>query len=492
MAINKVNTTDDEKDYNFLKNQSSIIRTVSTNNITINGVNVIVAKPKVGDIMCVTRYKNDNDVLLPAEEQKVVWIDGLSIEPLQLSIELEPVGICVAINGNKALVRYKKEFTNIKWSAGERWEIKYDSIVKAYNTNYVLQITLNNVQNDNKFTFTSAAQNNIYARREFVEQLNDWFLANNTNYSAELVKLDTDEPANDESDIKDGNSYRNRIIINARFTKNTWNHIKFDNFVTKVELINSSKKLNTKREIGNHIKAIGWCYKKNGFAYSTPFCCKAFSYDYLQTFGNAPTTNMTTINIAPGGRNSEYPVCEDAFTNNENCLILRKTFATYDEYLDSMMVKYPCNAGGSVAEFPSGKENTYKLADCTFLNNIIGVQEHLYPAATKAASIHVNGPKLTAGNWWLPSTAELVQMMYGITYGTTFWDSKPDIINRVITKFTSINNSGWSELSARANRWSSSKYNEDIAYGYSGSRGHLPGHFFYTSTIVSPVTIYEF
>ena len=114
MAINKVNTTDDEKDYNFLKNQSSIIRTVSTNNVNMHGVNTVVSKPKVGDIMCVTRYKNNSDVLLPAEEQKVVWIDGLSIEPLQLSVELEPVGICVVINKNNAIVKSKFLYIRLK------------------------------------------------------------------------------------------------------------------------------------------------------------------------------------------------------------------------------------------------------------------------------------------------------------------------------------------------------------------------------------------
>ena len=109
MAINKVNTTIDETNFRFLKNQSSVIRTVSTNKVTVNGINSVVSKPKVGDIMCVTRYKNNNDVLLPAEEQKVVWIDGLSIVPEQLSTEFEPVGICVSVNGNKAMVKYKTD-----------------------------------------------------------------------------------------------------------------------------------------------------------------------------------------------------------------------------------------------------------------------------------------------------------------------------------------------------------------------------------------------
>ena len=84
MAINKVNNETEEKNFKFLQNQSTIIRTVFTNKIIFNGVNVIVEKPKVGDVMCVTRYKDTSDTLLGADKQKIIWIDGLSIVPNQL------------------------------------------------------------------------------------------------------------------------------------------------------------------------------------------------------------------------------------------------------------------------------------------------------------------------------------------------------------------------------------------------------------------------
>ena len=71
MSINKVNTTVEEQSFKFLTNQSSILHTVDTNKITINGVNVIVDKPKRGDVMCITHYK-EGGVLLDADKQKVV------------------------------------------------------------------------------------------------------------------------------------------------------------------------------------------------------------------------------------------------------------------------------------------------------------------------------------------------------------------------------------------------------------------------------------
>ena len=128
MAINKVNTTAEEKSFQFLTNQSSILHNIKTNKITVNGINVVVNKPKRGDVMCITHYKK-NGVLLDADKQKVVWIDGLSIRPKYLLEEYEPVGICLNVNGNKAFVRYKEEKEMVSWVTGERWELPNSSIM---------------------------------------------------------------------------------------------------------------------------------------------------------------------------------------------------------------------------------------------------------------------------------------------------------------------------------------------------------------------------
>ena len=181
-----------------------------------------------------------------------------------------------------------------------------------------------------------------------------------------------------------------------------------------------------------------------------------------------------------------------AFTSSVNCQILRDNLATYDEYIDSFMIKYPCGKGGVITEFPSGKENTYKLANCTFLDNKTGKQEILYPAANWAASIDINAPGLQAGNWWLPSAAEMVQMMRDITYGTTFWDTKPDIVNSVLFKLNSFDSENWSMLSASTYRWTSSRYDQNTARYYNGGGGYLDGNNFYNSNAVSAITLYEF
>ena len=474
MSINIVNTTKEEKDFKFVQNRTSILHTNSTNKVTFNYVNAIVRSPKVGDVMCVTRYIDEDGSLLSADKQKVIWIDGLSINPKQLSQKYEPVGICVAINGNKAMVRYREERDNIMWAAGERWELPNLSIMND-GAEHTLKIKLHGVINPNQFTFTAVS------RLEFVNKLNAWFLANNTDYSVELVELDTDLPATDTSDDKDVDSYRNRVIVNARFDESSgWNTFSMID-------VNTNKQITTTRAIGKHIKAVNWYYINNGFTrnYSYGGCCRAKYYDFYSLYGSSPSSAMTSINIPA------YPVSLSAFTSNVNCQILRDNFATYDEYFDSMMIKCPCGKGGVITEFPSGKENTYKLADCTFLDNKTGNQEILYPAANWAASININAPGLQAGNWWLPSSAEMAQMMRDITYGTPFWKTKPDIVNRVILKLTSVNNSGWSMLYTSPYRWTSSRYGQRNAYIYNGN-GYLISEYFHHSNTVAPITLYKF
>ena len=85
MAINIVNTEEDAQNFPYFGNQSTILFTNESKYIDLNGVNVFVDRPKKGDVLCVTRYKDESGNLLPADEQKVKWIDGLSINPTRLS-----------------------------------------------------------------------------------------------------------------------------------------------------------------------------------------------------------------------------------------------------------------------------------------------------------------------------------------------------------------------------------------------------------------------
>ena len=409
------------------------------------------------------------------KDGKVIWIDGLSINPKQLSQEIEPVGICVAINGNKAMVRYRKE-EKMRWAASERWELPELSIMKD-NKQHSLIITLDGTTYSNKpFTYTAAT------RAHFVDKLNYWLAGTDNRYSAELVENDTDKLADYDytGDDKIGtNIYKNRIVVNAKFSDYTNNKI-------NIEQIGEGT-----RAIAKHIKTVDRYYRNNGFTISqyTSGCCYARYYENYRVNGITASSGITTIN-------NGIPVNEDAF-NSANCQMLRDNYDTYAEYINSLMAKYPCGMGGAITEFPSGKENTYKLANCTFIDNTItsGTRiKPLYPAAHYAASINVDVPGLEKGNWWLPSPAEMVQMMRDITYGTDSWNTNPDIVNTVLEKMVEFDGTNWTMINPTKNSyWTSSKCGEFYAYycDVSGSLGFW-GSFFYSGITATPITIYEF
>lgn len=369
MAINSVNTINDAQNFVYLEDQSTILRVNETDDIKLKGVNVIVNKPKKGDVMCVTRYRDTGGNLLSANEQKIVWIDGLSINQKQLCEELETVGICVAINGNKAIVKRKVD---------------------------------------------------------------------DTSNNRALSKLAT---FGDK-----GNAYSEpNLYFNNGFNNNQ-NGTKADGSPNEPKLAG---------------------------------CCKAMFYYQAQKAKAKPSTNMPNIFQVPG--RDLMPVRKDDFETNDYCAILRNNFNSYDEYLESMMVKVPY-AKGNVGRFPSGKHTTYAFGNKDF-------NATPYKILNWAAGINVNGPNLGTGNWWIPSVAEMALIMRDITYGVPneynvpyFWDSvnidnNTDIVNRVLYKLTdsNTNRTEWHMIDANKSKWTSSIYSlngvSNGAFLYEGPTG---------------------
>ena len=516
MSINRINTTVEEQNFKFLANQSSILHTVDTNKITINGVNVIVDKPKRGDVMCITHYK-EGGVLLDADKQKVVWIDGLSINPTQLSQEYEPVGICLVVKGNKAIVRYREERSLI-WSAAKRFKLPTHDKMNS-GKSLTVKIILDGKSDNPKILRLTSTDTASY--ESFVAALNKWFKTNllapdgTVCCSAELLPFGATSGAIESNTYVPKPGINNpgivpptpdyEIIINVK-TYGKGARFQFDSI--NFGLDDGSTSTMSPTSIVAPASNIRYSYDyyigRNISKAWEGGCCRAKYFHYIRSFQPTPGKEMTSIYsfVDESKVVNTLPVTKVDFTDNPYCKLLRDTFASYDEYLNSMMVKYPCGAGGAITEFPCGKENTYKLADCAFLDNATGVQSPLYPAANWAASISLNAPKLGKGNWWLPSAAEIVEIMRDITHGTQSWTTNPDIINLVLQKLTSIDNSGWSMLSSVDNIWTSTKSSENAVYWYERELGTLFGVndedeeysnlALYNPKMVSPITIYEF
>ena len=61
-----------------MKDQSTVLHTTESNDVNINGVNVITATPTKGDVLCITR-KMSNGLLLGPDKQDIVWVKGMTI-----------------------------------------------------------------------------------------------------------------------------------------------------------------------------------------------------------------------------------------------------------------------------------------------------------------------------------------------------------------------------------------------------------------------------
>ena len=477
MAINNVINTAEEKNFTFLSNQSSILHTTDTNNITVNGVNVIVDKPKRGDIMCV---RKDNG--------QVVWIDGLSINPAQLSSEFDTVGICLNVDGNKAMVRYKKE-KECRWAAADRWEITYTRTDLYGNFSTYWEIAQESC--DTKyFSFSNSVNTCTY---DFCTEFNNIFVNTTYNLYCDILEHDSEKEfvwRGGQSDPELDDQTRNRLVITKpfRYSDNAWYTL-----FLGLSSDDTNYPVPLNRSLCPNINYANTFYLNNGFGVSGVGCCKYRYYNLIN--GNIegvsvlppqPDNIMSYVHkFSNSGKEYTIPVNTTYFNSPDTtCKILRDNFATYDEYFDSMMVKYPCGKGGAIAQFPSGKENTYKLAPCKISYKITSGDNILYPAANYAASINVNAPGLVKGNWWLPSVSEMVQIMKDL--------NPDDIIYKVLDKLSVYNSTEWSKLEISSSKWTSTKSGSEDAYVYDGYFGNLVHYPLYGKYYAMAITIYEF
>ena len=301
-----------------------------TNDVTVNGVNVIVDKPKRGDVMCV---KNG----------QVVWIDGLSINPEQLSSEIDPVGICMVVDGNKAIVRYKEI------RGGDS-----DNVGKLIDLSYF-----------------DATHINSYAQTVSYFYLNNGF--------------------------KMSNAY-------GMVLRNSSSYFAY--------------------------------YGNTGISY-----VKSYNVCLRQMLD----VNYNEIHISWPEGEAYWPVSKELFEHSSYCQILRNTYDSYDEYLYSKMIMCPCGKGGAITEQPSGKENTYKLAKLKSTNGDI-----ISPASYWCSYINVDAPNLGAGNWWIPSLAELLQIKYEFVNSSHKVSTgvSHDIVYKVLNKLKKVWVNGVSVLDA--------------------------------------------
>ena len=163
-------------------------------------------------------------------------------------------------------------------------------------------------------------------------------------------------------------------------------------------------------------------------------------------------------------------VRESVFNSTDNPLLVA-FYGTYRNYLSAKMARYPYSKGAIIDR--NGKLNTDLLASRTW-TDYDGSIKPAHPAAAAAKTYGITTAGHTtgfeAGNWWLPSTAEMRMLIKDITMGLSgITAANADAINRGIYA------AGGTMLSVTTNYWTSAEYSSGSAWYYisNGILGYL-------------------
>lgn len=183
-----------------------------------------------------------------------------------------------------------------------------------------------------------------------------------------------------------------------------------------------------------------------------------------------PSSNVT--NLA-----TTYPVCLPAYLGtsqyqSDHCALLREKYGEGVEgWLRFMEAQRVINPSMQITMQRDGKADTYALAEQTFVKSD-GTTPLLYPAATYASRVQYDCEGLRAGNWYLPSLSELVDIIKDVKYPAIYEDGKSksttrdaDVLNTALQKIGGV------AVQNNISAWSSSRYytnNSWIFYGLSG------------------------
>lgn len=483
MTFNKVETQTQAANFNFLKNQSTVLHTTESNDVNINGVNVITATPTKGDVLCVTR-KMSNGSLLGPDKQDIVWVKGMTINFEQFPFDIyEPVGIVYKVRGRVAYVRYRT-VVNRRHSECDRFDITGDAMTDG-NSHAVDIVAKDGPSEILRITYA-------YFSSTSVRSFTTWLAAKlaavsgNTRVSAEYVgpnDADGTEYAGDDGrcvvSIKlDGTSRSQSFYIYDAGTE------------TEFELLSAS------RSIARDIPACQYNVRNNG-AVTTWGGCNFNRYlDYNSVNGANQNSDITTI------INGGTPVNRNVFWHNSHCKFLIEHYVTYENYIRDNMLRWPIGPRSNSAiglYCDKGAEYTNLLAKATYKDPANGLANTpLYGTAHYCATVGANHTLLVPGKWWLPSAGDMMDLMEDVTYGTDAWSENPDIVNQVLMKLnhnTSDETKGFrfSMLSASGDQWTFMRVSTDRAYCYNGGDGTItPTDFFSYSLPVSPITQIEF
>lgn len=299
----------------------------------------------------------------------------------------ESVGVVARKKGNTALILHKEENTSVKFASC--WQHEITGLVDHLGTEITIQfrqaLTSGNINIGSPLVFTPATLAEAAAAIDTHLRANpggtaagagwnyNWHCELAFNYAGEGSVIVTSDNIVD---------YRqaNAIVDTSASTSGIAGTMNMCNFLPAY---GDSTMLRV----------------NGGFGYRPGWNFERFKQFATTNTSIANPTSMVSIHDG-----SNY-VSQDQFENNQYCADLRAEYGTFDNYIKSLMLRWPVRKGGQWSLYGTGKGNTEQLAIKTHLN-LAGDTVDTFSAAKWSASKSFDSDGLRLGDWYMPQIDE--------------------------------------------------------------------------------------
>ena len=200
-----------------------------------------------------------------------------------------------------------------------------------------------------------------------------------------------------------------------------------------------------------------------------------------------PSKDVASVKVS-------YPICLPGYLGtsqyqSDHCAYLRSVYGEGEQgwlkFMASFLPMRPTEYGsnGDKAKYGDARRNTYYLASQKYVD-ADGNTQPASPAADFAANIAFDHELLKKGQWVMPDSDLLFDVIGGIEYPTTN-NRDADIINRALKAI------GAPAFGNSSYVWSCSRYNAGGCWCAHGGSGYANGGNLYSSNLVVPLVLLE-
>ena len=345
----------------------------------------------------------------------------------------ESVGVVARKKGNTVLILHKEENTGVKFASC--WQHEITGIADKLGTEITIQfrqaLTSGNINIGSPLVFTPATLAEAAAAIDTHLRANpggtaagagwnyNWHCELALNYAGEESVIVTSDNIVDYHQA-------NAIVDTSASTSGITGTMNMCNFL---QVYGDSTMLRV----------------NGGFGYRP-----GWNFERLKQWATTNTTIATPSSMVSVHDGSNI-VNQDQFENNQYCANLRAEYGTFDNYIKSLMLRWPVRKGGQWSLYGTGKGNTEQLASKTHLN-LAGDTVDTFSAAKWSASKSFDSDGLRLGDWYMPQMDECFDMFAPMKLDGS------DPVNATLKKMTG------NARSLSVSRWVPARYANPYAW----------------------------